>query len=453
MTIEAPARSRRRLRLPRRGRVGVAAQRPGEVVGTRVRARRRVVERLSSAIRPARFLLQPLWARTSPILAWVTGLGRGVIGGGLVLWALGAVCGWHELSLAGLFLVAVFAISTLLLIGRTALDVDLEVEPRRVVVGDAAAARVTLANAGKSPLLPVTVTMPVGAAEARYVLPVLTPGASHDEIAVIPTSRRGVLPIGPVTTRRGDPFGLARRELEWAERIELFIHPRTVPLEPVGSGLLRDLEGHTTNDVSMSDLAFHTLREYAPGDDRRYIHWRSSAKLSGAHGGTQFMVRQFLDTRRSHIAVVVDSDKDSYRDEDEFELAVSAGASVALRALRDEMDLTIVSGQHATTQPAAYLALDTFCRAELGTTTLHEAAERVTRLAPDASVAVLVTGPVVQFTTLQHTAAEFPVEVNAVVVRVAPRESIGMRMAGGLTILTITSLADLPRILQGGQLQ
>ena len=52
----------------------------------------------------------------------------------------------------------------------------------------------------------------------------------------------------------------------------------------------------------MSDLAFHALREYQPGDDRRYVHWRSSAK----HG--RLLVRQFLDTRRSHLAVVVDTD-------------------------------------------------------------------------------------------------------------------------------------------------
>ena len=66
----------------------------------------------------------------------------------------------------------------------------------------------------------------------------------------------------------------------------------------------------------MSDLAFHALRDYQPGDDRRYIHWRSSAKAG------RFLVRQFLDTRRSHVAVVVDSEAANYTDPDEFELAI-----------------------------------------------------------------------------------------------------------------------------------
>ena len=57
----------------------------------------------------------------------------------------------------------------------------------------------------------------------------------------------------------------------------------------------------------MSDLAFHALREYQPGDDRRYIHWRSSAKAG------RLLVRQFLDTRRSHVTVIVDPDPEQYR--------------------------------------------------------------------------------------------------------------------------------------------
>ena len=95
----------------------------------------------------------------------------------------------------------------------------------------------------------------------------------------------GVIPVGPATSVRGDPIGLIRRQVSWAEQTEVFVHPRTTRLEPFGSGLLRDLEGRTTEDVSMSDLAFHTLREYVPGDDRRYIHWRSSAKVGSAVPG------------------------------------------------------------------------------------------------------------------------------------------------------------------------
>ena len=114
----------------------------------------------------------------------------------------------------------------------------------------------------------------------------------------------------------------------------------------------------------MSDLAFHALREYQPGDDRRYIHWRSSAKAG------RLLVRQFLDTRRSHVTVLVDTDPRSYTGGEDIldewtgehteplvaahsapeipdlETAISVGASIVLRVMRDEQDTTIVCGSH-----------------------------------------------------------------------------------------------------------
>ena len=50
--------------------------------------------------------------------------------------------------------------------------------------------------------------------------------------------------------------------------------------------------------------------------------------------------------------MVVDGAPTAYRDEDEFELAVSAGASIAARAVRDEMETTaLVSDQLVDDQP------------------------------------------------------------------------------------------------------
>ena len=78
--------------------------------------------------------------------------------------------------------------------------------------------------------------------------------------------------------------------------------------------------------------------EYVPGDDRRFVHWKTTARV-----GT-LMVRQFVDTRRSHLALLVDTRPSSYADPDEFELAISLAASLGARALRDEQDVTFSTG-------------------------------------------------------------------------------------------------------------
>lgn len=391
----------------------------------------------------------PLVSRLRRATAPVTRLGWGVVAAAVVSWLVGRRFGWVELMFVAAAALLLLALCVVISLGRTRLSVALAVEPQRMVAGTPAAGEVSITNAARGILLPVAIEVPIGVGAARFTSPTLRRGASHEELFVVPTEHRGVIPIGPVTTVRGDPLGLIRREIEWTERVEVFVHPRTVPLEPLGSGLLRDLEGQTTNDISMSDLAFHALREYAPGDDRRYIHWRSSAKLIATANG-HFLVRQFLDTRRSHITTVVDSEAASYLDPEDYEIAISAAASVAVRALRDEQEISVFAGEHAMPSGTDYRVLDTFSRADLVEINIVDLAARAARLAPDTSIALLITGSLVPFVALHRAALHFPQEVRTVVLRIDPAAPTAISTRSELTVLTLRDLAELGALLDGG---
>ncbi len=413
----------------------------------------RPFQRLWTASEPYRSAVRPFLDAVGHVVAAVTGFGWAVLALAGASWLLAVLFGWGEFTLLAAVLLIGFLIACGFTLGRLNLAVKLEADPLRVTVGESSAARVSVTNLARTPVLPIRLELPVGQALGRFTLPALGAGAVHDEVVIVPTQQRGVIELGPVVTQRGDPFGLVRREITWTERLELFVHPRRVPLEPLGSGLLRDLEGHTTNDTSMSDLAFHTLREYAPGDDRRYIHWRSSAKLSGATGAGAFLVKQFLDTRRSHVAVVVDADPAGYADDAEFELAISVAASVAVRALTDEMDLTIVVGEHAAAKPHPALALDTFSRAEHGPWPLAPSVGRLAHLAPDASVAILISGSQAGFGSFARARAHLAPEVHTFAITAERGGAMALRQASGMTVLSIGRLEDLPRVLLGVSVQ
>jgi len=163
-----------------------------------------------------------------------------------------------------------------LLLGRTRVRVDLFLEPLRVVAGDSVAGSVTVTNLASARMLPSMLDLPVGDRVHRYGLPALAPDASHEETFTIRTEARGVIPVGPAITRRGDPLGIFSRDLSWTDVPEILVRPEMVPLESLGAGLLRDLEGVSTDAVSQSDLAFHALREYQPGTllHEIYTSWR-----------------------------------------------------------------------------------------------------------------------------------------------------------------------------------
>jgi len=412
----------------------------------------------------------PIWRPIHRALRWVSPLGWGVAALGAASWWLGARYGWIELLMLGAATLVLLAACVLLAVGRTRVSIDAEVDPSRVVVGDPATGRVIVGNTGSVPILPLLVELPIGVSAARFVLPPLGSGTEHEELFVVPTHRRGVIPVGPARTVQGDPFGLVRRTVLWTEVTELFVHPRTVAIESLGAGLLRDLEGSVTEDQSMSDLAFHALREYQPGDDRRYIHWRSSAKAG------RLLVRQFLDTRRSHITVLVDTDPASYRDGTEvareireitagrtlpvpggalpevrdLETAISVAASIGMRCHRDDQDVTIVAGSNAVSKAHPQRTLDTLARVEAGPVDLLHMSTTANALAPDTSVCLVVTGPHREFGMLQRVGTQFPPEVRTIAIVVDPLAERSVRRAGSVTVLTVDALRNLRAVLSAG---
>lgn len=382
--------------------------------------------------------------RMTNVLQIVSPLGRAVAAIGVVAWVGGWLLGWTELMiLAGACLV-LFVTGLLFIAGRAALPTTVTLEPRRVSAGDPAAGSVTVTNVSSRRTVPLQVILPIGATELVFDVPSLRPKEQTEDLFVIPTERRGVIPVGPPSTVRFDPLGLLQRQAPTGDRQELIVHPRTVALAPFGSGLLRDLEGITTKDISTSDLAFHALREYAAGDDRRHIHWRSSAKIG------ELLVRQFLDTRRSTLCVVVDGQASGFGDVYEFEVALQVAGSVVLRACRDELPAVLAAADQAASGIVPHVMLDALARAQLdrNRATLPQLAERATVQGNDTSVAVVVSGSLRSDGDLQRAAARFAPEVRVLMVRVVLDEPPTVRRTPRGILLQLAKLEELPSLLR-----
>jgi uncharacterized protein (DUF58 family) len=272
----------------------------------------------------------------------------------------------------------------------------------------------------------------------------------------VPTTRRGVIPIGPVRTVRADPIGLVRKEFVWAERIELYVHPRTISIPSMSTGFIRDLEGSPTRDLTNSDVSFHALREYVPGDERRTIHWKSSAR-TGVH-----MVRQYEQSRRSHLRVALSLAESDFATEDEFEMAVSVAGSLGARAIRDGRTVSVVASgitpEFARSRTFSMRTLSTLTRTrlldDLSTVEPSAGALPLTALARVAaestagiSVAFLVCGSATTLAELRAASTWFPAGAPVVAVVCEPDAVPSLRRVGELSVLTIGFLDDLQKSL------
>lgn len=392
------------------------------VLGARALARLR---KITASIRP---------------LAWV------LMAIAAAFWIIAQIAGWSEFAVAAIVLVITVALCALFLIGRTAYDVSLDLARTRVVVGERAVGALTLANRGTRAILPSRVVLPVGSGRGEFGIQRLAPGEEAEELFAIPTQKRGVVKVGPVSVVRGDPLGLFERAHRRDDPVDLYVHPRTVLFDGQSLGYLRDLEGLPAADLSRDDVSFHALNEYQPGDDLRHVHWRSTARTG------VMMVRQYEETRRSHFVIGLSRSSGDYASADDFELAISAAGSIGLRAIRDSQRVDMrVQGRELPAGTGKQL-LDSLAAVESSKPRDGGIAELAGVLAatmPLASVVVLVCGAKVSTETLRLACARQPFGARVLAV-VADRTaaSPALRRIGDADVITIGALEQVPLALQ-----
>ena len=202
-----------------------------------------------------------------------------------------------------------------------------------VQVGDRLIERFTLHNAGRFPALWVEIgdrsTLPHYDASRGTGVDGGSSLRWHKESVC---SRRGLFYLGPTRIRTGDPFGIYTLTQEYPRAMPLLVLPPVVPLptiEVAPGG--RAGEGRTRNNIFERTVAAATVRQYAPGDSLRSIHWKTSARRD------ELFVRLFDSTPAGDWWILLDMDRHVQAGEGEdstAELGVILAASLADRGIQ-----------------------------------------------------------------------------------------------------------------------
>lgn len=372
------------------------------------------------------------------LLSSLTALGWGtaIIGAGASL--AGVLFSWVEAAVLGFTCLSLVALSLLWSLGRAGHTVALRLANTRVTVGEKALGALTVTNPTSRRLRATKVELCVGAGANSFLCPPLGHGESHEEVFAIATTRRGIVAVGPASTIRGDSLGLVRRVQTWSDATELYIHPRTVAMNASTVGFIRDIEGATTQDLSSADVSFHALREYVPGDDRRAIHWRSTARIG------KLMVRQFEETRRSHLLIVLDLDTDAWASDDEFEIGVSAAASMARAALVDAKEVSVHTQAGHLKTPTPMHAMDSLSGVErvLGAERISALTQRAGTEVSQASTAVVISGSRTHLADLHAALTRLPLDMVITGVRIDTDSDFELRTLGNTPVVVAPTLDD-----------
>jgi uncharacterized protein (DUF58 family) len=238
-----------------------------------------------------------------------------------------------ELYVAGAVL-AILPPAALLYVraARVRLRVSRSLSPTRVHAGDATRVELGATNLGTRRTPVLRLRDPVGGTRGALLhLAPLRPGESARAAYRLPTTRRGIIAVGPLGLEVGDPFGLASQQAEAAPILDLTVYPRIDRIAAPGGGGDRDPHGAAANPNVLGQQGddFYSLREYVVGDDLRRVHWPSTARMD------ELMVRHDEMPWQDRTTIVLDVRRASHS-APSLERAVSAAASVITASAREE---------------------------------------------------------------------------------------------------------------------
>ncbi|MFO0596862.1 MAG: DUF58 domain-containing protein [Myxococcaceae bacterium] len=126
-------------------------------------------------------------------------------------------------------------------------------------------------------------------------------GVTRVEWRATPPSR-GAVALGPVTLRLLGPLGLCARQVrvELPRALRVFPDLAILSHDALTVARAQDDASKRTPRIKADGREFDSLRDYRPGDDRRTLDWKATARRGKP------MVRQYRPERNQQVVVLLD---------------------------------------------------------------------------------------------------------------------------------------------------
>ncbi|RXK47326.1 DUF58 domain-containing protein [Halorientalis pallida] len=256
----------------------------------------------------------------------------GVAGGSILMAAASGARSLNALAAPALIALLVSAVQVFYA-GRP------EVDRADPVPGHPGESRTVELTVDGGALARVTDAVPPGVAAEGYDRRVTLPATVEYEVEL---GARGAWDLGPPRVVVTDVLGLFVRSFEPGGTATALVYPPLVDLRE--DDAVASLLGY---DTATDRQAFDTIREYAPGDPLRDVHWKSSAKRSD----DDLVVKQFVSEQRESTLTVAAGAATGHDD-----AMASAAASLAVLAMEAGLSVgvTCPAGEVATGRGEAH---------------------------------------------------------------------------------------------------